>query len=134
MLRNHARMTAKNLILIACAGAVGTVGRVLLSGWLNRLSGEKFPWGTLLVNLLGCLLFGLIFALAEEKQLITPRLRLVLLSGFLGAFTTFSAFGFETLTLIRNDHWLLAIANVGVQNVLGVTAVFLGVYLARQMF
>jgi fluoride exporter len=126
MLRNHARMTAKNLILIACAGAVGTVGRVLLSGWLNRLSGGKF--------LLGCLLFGLIFALAEEKQLITPRLRLVLLSGFLGAFTTFSAFGFETLTLIRNDHWLLAIANVGVQNVLGVTAVFLGVYLARQMF
>ncbi len=134
MLRNHPRMTAKNLILIACAGAIGTVGRVVLSGWINRLSGEKFPWGTLTVNLLGCLLFGLLFALAEEKHLITPRLRLILLSGFLGAFTTFSSFGFETMTLIRNDHWLLAIANVGVQNILGITAVFLGVYLARQWF
>jgi CrcB protein len=127
-------MTGQNLILIACAGAVGTVGRVLLSGWINRLGGEKFPWGTLTVNLLGCLLFGFLFALAEEKQWITPRLRLVLLSGFLGAFTTFSAFGFETMTLIRSQHWLLALANVGVQNILGITAVFVGVYLARQIF
>ena len=126
-------MTAKNLILIACAGAIGTVGRVVLSGWINRLSGEKFPWGTLTVNLLGCLLFGFLFALAEEKQLITPRLRLVLLSGFLGAFTTFSTFSYETIVLIQEGDILKAGINVLGNCMLCLTLCFIGLQIAKMV-
>ncbi len=123
----------KELTLVAVAGAVGTLARYGLSNWVQKVGGEKFPWSTLVVNLLGCLLFGLVFALAEERQLISARLRLVLLTGFMGAFTTFSTYGFETAALLRSEQWGIALANIAAQNVLGMGAVFLGMSLGRAL-
>jgi fluoride exporter len=123
----------KELALVAFAGAVGTLARFGLSSWVQKLGGIKFPWATLAVNLIGCLLFGLVFALAEERHLISARLRLILLTGFMGAFTTFSSFGFETATLLRNEQWMIALANVAAQNILGIGAVFLGLSLGRAL-
>ncbi len=123
----------KELTLVAVAGAVGTLARYGLSNWVQKVGGEKFPWSTLVVNLLGCLLFGLVFALAEERQLISARLRLVLLTGFMGAFTTFSTYGFETAALLRSEQWGIALANIAAQNVLGIGAVFLGMSLGRAL-
>jgi CrcB protein len=123
----------KELALVAVAGAVGTLARFGLSSWVQKLGGAKFPWGTLTVNLVGCLFFGLIFTLAEERLVLSPRLRFFLLTGFMGAFTTFSSFGFETATLLRNEQWMIALANVAAQNILGIGAVFLGMSLGRAL-
>ena len=84
----------KYLIWIALAGAAGTVSRFLVAGWAQKFGGGRFPWGTLTVNLVGCFLFGLIFALIEDRVNITERVRHIVLIGFMGAFTTFSTFGF----------------------------------------
>jgi CrcB protein len=126
-------MPIKELSLIALAGAVGTVARVMVAGWVQKIGGQRFPWGTLAVNLIGCFLFGLVFALAAERALISPRWRVVLLGGFMGAFTTFSTFGSETAMLLRQEQWAVAFANIAAQNILGIAAVFLGIALGRSL-
>lgn len=121
----------KYIVWIALAGAAGSVARFLVAGWAQNLGGGRFPWGTLAVNLLGCLLFGLMFALIEDRTAISERVRHIVLIGFLGAFTTFSTFGFETATLLRDQQWLLAAGNVLAQNIGGIACVVLGLALAR---
>jgi CrcB protein len=121
----------KYLIWIALAGAVGTVSRFLVAGWVQNATGSRFPWGTLAVNLIGCFLFGLIFALIEDRVTISERVRHIALIGFMGAFTTFSTFGFETTVLIREQQWLLVAANLLAQNVGGILCVVLGLACAR---
>jgi fluoride exporter len=124
----------KELTILAVLGAVGTLARYGLSGWVQRWSGSGFPWGTLAVNTLGCLLFGLVWTLAEERLVISGQTRLLLLAGFLGAFTTFSSFAFETTQLLRDGEMLLAIVNVVLQNVLGLICVAAGMIVGRALF
>lgn len=125
-------MTAvQKLGLLAAAGALGTLARFALGGAVHRFADAAFPWGTLAVNCAGCLLFGLVWALAEERLVIGGDTRLVLLVGFMGAFTTFSTYAFETGAMLRDAQWGLAVANVVAQNVLGVVAFFLGLALGR---
>lgn len=121
----------KDLAWIALAGAVGTVSRYAVAGWAQKLGGARFPWGTLAVNMIGCFLFGLIFALAEERFVLSSRVRIIFLTGFMGAFTTFSTFGFETAGMVRDGQWTLALTNLAVQNIGGVVFVLLGFALAR---
>lgn len=121
----------KDLAWIALAGAVGTVSRYAVAGWAQKLGGAKFPWGTLAVNMIGCFLFGLIFALAEERFVLSSRVRIIFLTGFMGAFTTFSTFGFETAGMVRDGQWISALTNLAVQNVGGIICVLLGFALAR---
>ncbi len=85
-----------------------------------------FPVGTLAVNAIGCLLFGAVWAMAEHRNLLTSEVRVVVLVGFLGAFTTFSTFGFETAQMIRESQHGLAVLNVFAQNGVGIACVFLG--------
>ena len=108
------------------AGALGTLARYSLAGIVQRWSGVSFPWGTYSVNVIGSFLFGLIWTLASERFIISPEVRLYVLTGFMGAFTTFSTFMFETGELLRGTSLLLGLANVTVQIVSGVLAVFLG--------
>lgn len=89
------------LFALAAAGAAGTLARYGLSGWVQRLVRETFPWGTLAVNLAGCLAIGVVMGLVRERQLLSPEARTVLVVGFLGGFTTFSAFGYETLERVK---------------------------------
>ena len=118
---------------LAFAGAVGTVARYAMSGVVQRLCGEDFPFGTLAVNVLGCFLFGLCWGAAEERFLITPDQRLMVFTGFMGAFTTFSTYAFETQALVRQSEWILAGANVFGQLALGLALMVVGVGLGRSL-
>ena len=113
-------------IFIALAGLVGTLIRYGLSGFVARQYGETFPWGTLVVNLIGCFLAGAIYYLADERFLISPTLRTVILIGLLGGLTTFSSYGLQTFTLLRDGEIGLATLNIAVSNVLGLFMVWAG--------
>lgn len=123
----------QKLAWMALAGAMGTLSRYALSGLVQKFCGERFPWGTLTVNAIGCFLFGMIWALAEERLVISGETRFIVLTGFMGAFTTFSTFAFETGQLVRDSEWWLAAANLIGQNIAGLVCVFLG-FAASRMF
>jgi fluoride exporter len=119
------------IVLMASAGAAGTLARYWVSGWMYKLLGQSFAWGTLAVNVLGSLVFGIIWTLAEERYAISPMARLIALTGFMGAFTTFSTFAFETMNYVRDSQFLLAFANISANCILGFGAIVLGAWIAR---
>jgi fluoride exporter len=117
----------KALLLVALGGAVGSVARYKLSGMvLHHTVDWRFPAGTFAVNVLGCLVAGVLAGLAEKHDLISADARLLLFTGLLGGFTTFSAFGLETLFLLKRGEVAIAAANVGVSVVAGLLALWLG--------
>ncbi len=119
------------LILIGLAGFIGTLGRYWLSGVVARRYGETFPMGTLVVNLVGCFLVGLLFYLLQERFLVNQTVRTVILIGFLGGFTTFSSFGLQTFTLLQDGEFGLAVLNILGANLIGLVLVWAGYTLAR---
>jgi CrcB protein len=119
------------LILLAAAGAAGTLARYFLGGLVQRLYGGSFPWGTFAVNMTGTFLFGLVWSLAEDRLVISGQARAVILVGFMGAFTTFSSLMFETGELMRDSQWALAFCNLALQNITGILFLFLGLMLGR---
>jgi CrcB protein len=123
----------QRLAYLALTGAVGTLCRYWLDGLVLRLMGQKFPWGILAVNALGCFLFGLVFPLAEERLVISGETRFIILTGFLGAFTTFSTFTFQTTEFLRDSQWLLAGTNVIGQLVAGVLCMMGGLALGSRL-
>ncbi len=115
------------VVLVGVGSLIGGVLRYGLSTWVYKaLDNPWFPYGTLAVNLLGCLLIGLLSGLAEARAAFTPQARLFLFVGVLGGFTTFSSFALETFALARDSENLAALANIGLQTVLGLFAVWLG--------
>jgi CrcB protein len=123
----------QKILWIALAGAAGTLARFGLQAAVQRIGGFTFPWGTLAVNALGCLLFGIVWQLGEERLRISGEMRFIVLVGFMGAFTTFSTFAFETANLLRGAEWWLAAANFALQNTLGIALLFLGIAIGRQL-
>jgi CrcB protein len=121
----------QKVLLIGLAGLVGTVGRYAMSGIIARRFGETFPAGTLVVNLLGCLLAGFLFYLMQERFLVNQTLRTVIMIGFLGGFTTFSSFGLQTFTLLRDGEFWFAAVNIVGSNLLGLLMVWAGYALAK---
>ncbi len=118
------------IVLVMIGGSLGAVSRYGISMLSARLLGAGFPWGTLIVNLCGCFLIGISFALADRSPVMNPSVRLFFVTGFLGALTTFSTFGYETFSAVEGgNHWL-AIANMLVNNAAGLVLVFLGFRLA----
>jgi CrcB protein len=113
-------------LFIALAGLAGTLLRYWLSGVVARQYGETFPWGTMAVNVIGCFLAGAVFYLTEERFLVSPAVRSVILIGFLGGFTTFSSYGLQTFTLLRDGELGLATLNIAASNVLGLLMVWTG--------
>lgn len=99
---------------ICLGGAIGTGARYLLSGWMLRVAGPGFPYGTLAVNVAGSFLLGLLMQVSLATDAVSPTLRVVLAAGFFGGFTTYSAFNYETLRLLQDDAWLLGLANLGI--------------------
>lgn len=116
----------EKILIIGCGGFLGAVARYGLSGLVYRYADGPFPFGTLVVNLLGCLLIGVAMSLVEDRQMFSPNIRLFLMIGLLGAFTTFSTVGYETFALLHDSEWQLALYNVTANVVLGVCAVGLG--------
>jgi CrcB protein len=122
----------KALLLVALGGAFGSVARFKLSGWiLHHTIDWKFPAGTFAVNVLGCLIAGILAALAEKHEYFTADTRLLLFTGILGGFTTFSAFGLETLFLLKRGELLVASANVVLSVAAGLLALWLGFAAAK---
>ena len=121
----------QGMLLLALAGATGTLARFWLSRWVQQWAGTSFPWGTWAVNILGSFLFGLVWSLASERRLLDERTRLIILAGFMGAFTTFSTFAFDTSLFLRDSQWGLALLNSGAQVMVGILALLLGLATAR---
>lgn len=119
------------LVWLALAGAVGTLARYGLAGLVHRVIGPTFPWGTLVVNALGCLAAGFLWTLFEHRLAVSGETRTIVLVGFMGAFTTFSAFILETGELARASEWLFAGFNLIGQIGLGLAALYAGIMLAR---
>ena len=122
---------ARKLLLLALAGVLGTLARYWLSGAVQRLAGFEFPWGTWAVNGLGCFLFGLVWAVPQERFILSTEAMLIILVGFMGAFTTFSTYVFESSQMIRDSQWTLALANLLGQNVLGFVSLLAGMALGK---
>ena len=121
----------QRIILIGFAGFAGTLMRYWLSERTANRFGEAFPAGTLLVNLIGCFLAGLLFYFMFERYVVSPTVRAVVLIGLLGGFTTFSSFGLQTFTLLREGNLGLALVNVGISNIGGLLMVWAGYSLAK---
>lgn len=113
------------LLVIALGGSIGALARYGLSGWVSRLSG-RLPYGTLVVNVVGSFFIGLILTYSLYSHEIDPHWRVLLVTGFLGAFTTFSALSYETFTLLAGGSPGLAALNVAMNLSLGMAAVWLG--------
>ncbi len=114
------------IALVTIGGGLGALSRYGTTLLSVKLFGARFPWGTLIVNLTGCFLIGVSFALAERSSLMNPTVRLFFVTGFLGGLTTFSSFGYESFNAFYvGDHWM-AIGNVLFNNIAGLILVFLG--------
>src|SRR5258705_11604290 len=94
----------QRLLLIGLAGLLGTLGRYGLSGVVARRFGQTFPTGTLVVNVVGCFLAGALVYLLQERFVVSPEIRVAVMIGFLGGFTTFSSFGLQTFTLLKQGE------------------------------
>jgi fluoride exporter len=120
-----------NILLVGLGGALGSIARYLVSGWVQAAAkNPSFPYGTLSVNLFGCLVIGCLAQLAEARGVFTPESRALVFVGVLGGFTTFSSFGNETLNLVRGGQLWNGLANVGANVFIGLFAVWLGRNLA----
>jgi len=118
-------------IYLIMGGSVGTLSRYVLTGATYRFFGAGFPYGTLAVNLIGCFILGFLVSLSEQKFLFSGDMRLMLMVGFCGAFTTFSTFIFETANLIKDGEVTRAFLNVLVSVVIGFLVLRLGIILGE---
>jgi fluoride exporter len=123
----------ENLILIAAGGACGAVLRFGISSGIAAVFGPGFPWGTLVVNVLGSLLIGVLYVFLTERVMGGTGLRALLVVGLLGALTTFSTFSMETLQLIEDGEAARALANVAANVVLCLGACWLGLIMVREL-
>ncbi len=138
------------LLLLATAGGAGTLARFGLQTAVDRwlfpatrvvhadagpapIASLPFPWGVVAVNALGCLAFGLIFGFTDARTNLSPTTRLILLTGFLGAFTTFSTFAHDTVHLARGGSLGMAVAHLALQNLAGVTLAAVGFVIGSRL-
>ena len=123
-----------DILWVGFGGFVGSSLRFAISGWVHRIPGTStFPHGTLVVNVVGCLLLGFLGGWADHRQVLSASTRLFLMIGVLGGFTTFSTFAYETLALANSSDAARAFANVALQIVLGLGAAWIGYAVARVL-
>ena len=121
------------LVLIALGGAAGATTRYLLDTWIAERAGGAFPWGTLVINVSGSLVLGLLFALAIERGVLPASIRGPILIGFIGAYTTFSTLMLESWRLIEGGAVGLGLANLIGSSVIGMVAVVGGLMIGRAL-
>jgi len=115
--------------VIGIGGFLGANARYVVGGWITRAWGTTFPWGTLIINVSGSFLLGLLMVNLNARPLASPHYRLFFALGFLGAYTTFSTFSYETLRLAQDQSMVTALLNITGSVVLGIVGVILGVFL-----
>ena len=122
-----------NLMMIALGGALGAVSRFLLGNAVSKAIGSALPYGTFVINVIGCFAMGLLMTLIVDREMLPAAWRLFLCVGFLGGFTTFSSFGYEALMLLTEGRLLAALTYVSGSVVLGLAAAAAGVLCARAL-
>jgi len=120
------------LMAVGIGGFLGALGRFVLSGWAQKIWGGTFPFGTLLVNVLGSFIIG--FMVLYFEQSIAPQQKALMMTGFLGALTTFSTFSLETVLMLQEQLYLKALSNISLNMLLCVTATLLGMALFRKLY
>ncbi len=123
----------QKILFIGLAGLLGTIGRYALTSYATERIGGRFPSGTLLVNVLGCFLAGILVYEFQERWSFSPATQNVVMIGLLGGFTTFSSYGLQTFTLLRDGQPGLATLNVVASNVLGMLMVWVGYALGKSL-
>lgn len=119
------------ILLVAVGGSIGAVTRYLASNWAAQKLGAEFPYGTLIVNIVGCFIIGLFMQLVTDRIIVNPYWRLLVTVGFVGGLTTFSSFSYETLELISEGDITLALYNLTGNLVLGFLATWIGITAAK---
>jgi CrcB protein len=122
-----------NVLVIGIGGFVGAVARYVIALWIGQRWGRGFPLGTFVINVSGSFLIGLLMTLMAEKFTFDPRWRLLLVVGFLGAYTTFSTFEYETGALLKDGEWTYAMLNIILSVVVGFIALKLGEIIAKAV-
>ncbi len=121
------------LVFIAAGGAAGAVSRYLIQGWVEELAGGRFPWGTFVVNISGSFFLGVVFALAMDRAIVSPEIRVPLMIGFIGSYTTFSTLMLESWRLVEEGDYLFMFGNLLGSVVIGMLAVIAGLALGRLL-
>lgn len=122
----------KTILIIASAGAIGSVLRFFTSLLINKFWSNHFPLATFLTNVIGCFLVGYFFGILDKLQLTDSDLKGLLITGFCGGFTTFSAFGLESVNLFQNQNLSIAVLYIGLSITLGLLAVSYGLFVAKM--
>ena len=126
-------MTIKSILLVAFGGSVGAVARYLVTKYFSDNSSSVFPWGTFVVNCTGCLLIGILYSLSVKQLYFTPELRLLLMTGLCGGFTTFSAFSLEGMSLLTQQRATIFFLYFAASVVIGLAATFLGYWITKEL-
>jgi CrcB protein len=121
----------KSIFIVGFGGFIGTVGRFLISRYFQVNYTSVFPWGTFLVNILGCLLIGIIYGFSEKGDIFSPEVRLFLTVGICGGFTTFSTFSNDSFLLIREQEWFRFALYAALSIFMGLIAVFAGRFIIK---
>ncbi len=121
------------LLFLAVGGAFGAVSRYLVQGWVQDLAGGRFPWGTFAVNISGSFVLGLVFALAMDRAILSPEIRIPLMIGFIGSYTTFSTLMLESWVLVEEGDLVRMFANLAGSVVIGMIAVVAGLAVGRLL-
>ncbi|MCU0368324.1 MAG: fluoride efflux transporter CrcB [Cyclobacteriaceae bacterium] len=126
-------MSIRILLIIGTGGFLGTIARYLTQQSISKILPILFPYGTLTVNIAGCFLIGIIYALADRGNALSPEWRIFLTTGFCGGYTTFSTFSYESYNLIRDEQYLYLSLYIGLSVILGIMATFLGIILIKSL-
>jgi len=119
------------VMMVAVGGSIGATTRYLVSTWAADKFGTNFPYGTLIVNVVGCFIIGAFMTLATERMIVSPYWRLLITVGFVGGLTTFSSYSYETLKLLQEADIMMAMSNLLANLILGFFATWLGMSAAR---
>lgn len=124
----------KDLLIVGIGGGIGSIARLLSQRGIQRMMDLSFPLGTFLINIAGSFIIGVVYALSERGNFLTPEIRLFLTVGFCGGFTTFSTFSYDNYNMISEKLWQFLVLNVGGSIFFGVLAVYLGIAAVRLIF